>query len=174
MLIEVLTSRERQHEINVAHWYKFRKYCLTDFSLKLSSNSYIHALLQFNKTVAMVLLSVFSIYFVFTSCFCVFIVGAGGDISQNAEVDLSCSSLTELDLGADEVFIVSSAPSPSRLPFSPHTVRPSFMPVQLSMLSPSQDITCSKAKHSGALRSFMLAAWLYGCQCQSVRRFSTD
>ncbi|XP_031704990.1 uncharacterized protein LOC116384459 isoform X2 [Anarrhichthys ocellatus] len=46
---------------------------------------------------------------------------AGGDISQSAEVDLSCSGLTELDLGADEVFIVSSATSPSRLPFSPHT-----------------------------------------------------
>ncbi|XP_059192215.1 uncharacterized protein si:dkey-112e17.1 isoform X2 [Centropristis striata] len=48
-------------------------------------------------------------------------VSAGGDISQSAEVDLSCSGLTELDLGADEVFIVSSAPSPYRLPFSPHT-----------------------------------------------------
>ncbi|XP_037338027.2 uncharacterized protein si:dkey-112e17.1 isoform X2 [Pungitius pungitius] len=48
-------------------------------------------------------------------------VSAGGDISQSAEVDLSCSGLTELDLGADEVFIVSSATSPSRLPFSPHT-----------------------------------------------------
>ncbi|XP_068560380.1 serine-rich adhesin for platelets isoform X2 [Cebidichthys violaceus] len=46
---------------------------------------------------------------------------AGGDISQSAEVDLSCSGLTELDLGADEVFIVSSATSPNRLPFSPHT-----------------------------------------------------
>ncbi|XP_044221006.1 uncharacterized protein si:dkey-112e17.1 isoform X2 [Thunnus albacares] len=48
-------------------------------------------------------------------------VSAGGDISQDAEVDLSSSGLTELDLGADEVFIVSSAPSPNRLPFSPHT-----------------------------------------------------
>ncbi|XP_029294731.1 uncharacterized protein LOC115012973 isoform X2 [Cottoperca gobio] len=48
-------------------------------------------------------------------------VSAGGDISQSAEVDLSCSGLTELDLGADEVFIVSSASSPSSLPFSPHT-----------------------------------------------------
>nr|XP_029132693.1 uncharacterized protein LOC109982054 isoform X2 [Labrus bergylta] len=48
-------------------------------------------------------------------------VSAGRDISLNEEVDLSCSGLTELDLGADEVFIVSSAPSPSRLPFSPHT-----------------------------------------------------
>ncbi|XP_034548599.1 uncharacterized protein si:dkey-112e17.1 isoform X1 [Notolabrus celidotus] len=48
-------------------------------------------------------------------------VSAGGDICPNEEVDLSCSGLTELDLGADEVFIVSSAPSPSRLPFSPHT-----------------------------------------------------
>ncbi|XP_026199063.1 uncharacterized protein si:dkey-112e17.1 isoform X2 [Anabas testudineus] len=48
-------------------------------------------------------------------------VCASVDISQNTEVDLSCSGLTELDIGADEVFIVSSAPSPSRLPFSPHT-----------------------------------------------------
>ncbi|XP_035514129.1 uncharacterized protein si:dkey-112e17.1 isoform X1 [Morone saxatilis] len=54
-------------------------------------------------------------------------VSADGDISQNAEVDLSCSGLTELDLGADEVFIVSSAPSPSRLPFSPHTQRERFL-----------------------------------------------
>ncbi|XP_037831125.1 uncharacterized protein si:dkey-112e17.1 isoform X2 [Kryptolebias marmoratus] len=45
---------------------------------------------------------------------------ADGDVSQNAEVDLSCSGLTELDLGADEVFIVSSAASPSRLPFARH------------------------------------------------------
>ncbi|XP_029367090.1 uncharacterized protein LOC115049199 isoform X2 [Echeneis naucrates] len=48
-------------------------------------------------------------------------VSASIDISQNAEVALSCSGLTELDLGADEVFIVSSAPSPSRLHVSPHT-----------------------------------------------------
>ncbi|XP_038558694.1 uncharacterized protein si:dkey-112e17.1 [Micropterus salmoides] len=54
-------------------------------------------------------------------------VGAGGDISQNAEVDLSCSGLTELDLGADEVFIVSPAASPSRLVFSPHTQRERFL-----------------------------------------------
>lgn len=48
-------------------------------------------------------------------------VSAGGDMSQ------SCSGLTELDLGADEVFIVSSAPSSSRLPFSPHTQRERFL-----------------------------------------------
>nr|XP_046241719.1 uncharacterized protein si:dkey-112e17.1 [Scatophagus argus] len=54
-------------------------------------------------------------------------VSAGGEISQNTEVDLSCSGLTELDLGADEVFIASSAPSPSRLPFSPHTQRERFL-----------------------------------------------
>ncbi|KAA8592973.1 hypothetical protein FQN60_018428 [Etheostoma spectabile] len=54
-------------------------------------------------------------------------VSAGGDVSQSAEVDLSCSGLTELDLGADEVFIVSSAPSSSRLPFSPHTQRERFL-----------------------------------------------
>lgn len=48
---------------------------------------------------------------------------AGGDTSQSAEVDFSCG-LTELDLGADEVFI-STSPTPStvahRLPLSPHT-----------------------------------------------------
>ncbi|CAJ1068167.1 uncharacterized protein si:dkey-112e17.1 isoform X2 [Xyrichtys novacula] len=54
-------------------------------------------------------------------------VSAGGDTSPSEEVDLSCSGLTELDLGADEVFIVSSAPSPSRLPFSPHTQRERFL-----------------------------------------------
>ncbi|XP_028270155.1 uncharacterized protein LOC114441429 isoform X2 [Parambassis ranga] len=48
-------------------------------------------------------------------------VSPGCDMSQNAEVDLSCSGLTELDLGADDVFIVSSAPSPSGQPVSPHT-----------------------------------------------------
>ncbi|XP_029915680.1 uncharacterized protein LOC115365076 isoform X2 [Myripristis murdjan] len=48
-------------------------------------------------------------------------VSAGGDLSQNAELELSSSGLTELDLGTDEVFIVSSAPSPSRQPFSSHT-----------------------------------------------------
>ena len=58
---------------------------------------------------------------------CVSVVSAGSEVSQNAEVDLSCSGLTELDIGADEVFIVSSATSPSGLPFSPLTVRPTFM-----------------------------------------------
>nr|XP_029493991.1 uncharacterized protein LOC115111753 [Oncorhynchus nerka] len=46
----------------------------------------------------------------------------GGDMSQHAEVDLSSNGLTELDLGTDEVFIISSVPSPSsRMPFSAHT-----------------------------------------------------
>ncbi|KAM4576571.1 uncharacterized protein PAE49_006618 [Odontesthes bonariensis] len=54
-------------------------------------------------------------------------VSAGDDFSQNADVDLSCSGLTELDLGADEVFIISSAASPSGLPFSPHTQRERFL-----------------------------------------------
>ncbi|TKS77947.1 hypothetical protein D9C73_013228 [Collichthys lucidus] len=43
-------------------------------------------------------------------------VSAGGDISQNSEVDLSCSGLTELDLGADEQrerFLRHSDTSPS-------------------------------------------------------------
>lgn len=45
-------------------------------------------------------------------------------MSPDADVDLSSSGLTELDLGADEVFLVSSPSSLSRLPFCPHTVRP--------------------------------------------------
>ena len=69
---------------------------------------------------------------------CVFVVTAGGDISHNAEVDLSCSELTELDLGADDVFIVSSALSPSRLPFSPHTVRPSCPDISQTLTSPEK------------------------------------
>ncbi|PWA18517.1 hypothetical protein CCH79_00009847 [Gambusia affinis] len=47
-------------------------------------------------------------------------VAAEGDAPQTADVELSCSGLTELDLGADEVFIVSPAACPSRLPFYPH------------------------------------------------------
>ncbi|KAE8291699.1 hypothetical protein D5F01_LYC09056 [Larimichthys crocea] len=66
-------------------------------------------------------------------------VSAGGDISQSSEVDLSCSGLTELDLGADEVFIVSSAPSPSRLPFSPHTQRERFLRHSDTSPSPTAD-----------------------------------
>ncbi|KAL0979225.1 hypothetical protein UPYG_G00182360 [Umbra pygmaea] len=55
-------------------------------------------------------------------------VGVGGDVSQNAEVDLSSVGLMELDLGADEVFIVSPRSSPSsRLPFSAHTQRERFL-----------------------------------------------
>ncbi|XP_047187006.1 uncharacterized protein si:dkey-112e17.1 isoform X1 [Scophthalmus maximus] len=54
-------------------------------------------------------------------------VSASVDISQDAAVDLSCSGLTELDLGADEVFIVSSPPSPSGLPFSSHMQRERFL-----------------------------------------------
>lgn len=62
------------------------------------------------------------------------VVSASVDISQNTEEDLSYSGLTELDIGADEVFIVSSVPSPGRLPFSPHTVRLTFMPINQNIL----------------------------------------
>lgn len=45
-------------------------------------------------------------------------------MSEHAEVDLLSNGLTELDLGTDEVFIISSVPGPSsRMPFSAHTVR---------------------------------------------------
>lgn len=54
---------------------------------------------------------------------CVSVAHASVNTSQNTEVDLSCSGLTELDLGADEVFMASSVLSPGRLPVSPHTVR---------------------------------------------------
>ncbi|XP_026176844.1 uncharacterized protein LOC113138532 [Mastacembelus armatus] len=54
-------------------------------------------------------------------------VSAGIDISHHAEVDLSCIGLTELDLGADEVFTLSSVPSPSRQSFSPHTQQERFL-----------------------------------------------
>ncbi|KAM7391723.1 hypothetical protein PAMP_022386 [Pampus punctatissimus] len=66
-------------------------------------------------------------------------ISAVGDISQDAEVDLSSSGLTELDLGADEVFIVASAPSPSRLPFSPHTQRERFLRHSDTGPSPASD-----------------------------------
>ncbi|XP_077417454.1 uncharacterized protein LOC144048885 [Vanacampus margaritifer] len=54
-------------------------------------------------------------------------VSAGGDTSQNTELDLSSSGLAELDFGPDEVFIISSAPSPNRPSFSPHTQRERFL-----------------------------------------------
>ncbi|XP_031685723.1 uncharacterized protein LOC109894925 [Oncorhynchus kisutch] len=55
-------------------------------------------------------------------------VSVGGDMSEHAEVDLSSNGLTELDLGTDEVFIISSAPSTSsRLLFSAHTQRERFL-----------------------------------------------
>ncbi|XP_056143271.1 uncharacterized protein si:dkey-112e17.1 [Lampris incognitus] len=52
---------------------------------------------------------------------------ASGDVSQNTEMELSSGGLTELDLETDEVFIASSAPSPVRLPFSPHTQQDRFL-----------------------------------------------
>ncbi|XP_076003577.1 uncharacterized protein LOC142996515 [Genypterus blacodes] len=49
-------------------------------------------------------------------------VSAHGGMSQNAELELSSSGLTELDLGADEVFIVTPAPSTPGLSICPHTL----------------------------------------------------
>ncbi|XP_072289457.1 uncharacterized protein [Eucyclogobius newberryi] len=55
-------------------------------------------------------------------------VSVGGELSQSAEVDLS-GGLTTLDLGPDEVFIASPAPSATsgRLPLYPHTQRERFL-----------------------------------------------
>ncbi|XP_038129563.1 uncharacterized protein si:dkey-112e17.1 isoform X1 [Cyprinodon tularosa] len=66
-------------------------------------------------------------------------VTADGDGSQNVEADLSCSGLTELDLGADEVFIASSAGSPNRLPFYPQAQRERFLRHSDTGPSPSCD-----------------------------------
>lgn len=67
-------------------------------------------------------------------------VNAGGDMSQTVEVDLS-SGLTELDLGADEVFITSPAPSAitNHLPLSPHTQRERFLRLSDTGPGPSGD-----------------------------------
>ncbi|XP_031426248.1 uncharacterized protein si:dkey-112e17.1 [Clupea harengus] len=46
---------------------------------------------------------------------------AGGEVSTNPELDISSGGLTELELGTDEVFVISSGPIPSRLPFCLHT-----------------------------------------------------
>ncbi|KAJ8380200.1 hypothetical protein SKAU_G00009780 [Synaphobranchus kaupii] len=55
-------------------------------------------------------------------------ISAGADISQNSELELSPDGLTELDLGTDEVFVISSGPSTStRLPFCPYTQRERFL-----------------------------------------------
>ncbi|XP_007557027.1 uncharacterized protein LOC103141346 isoform X1 [Poecilia formosa] len=54
-------------------------------------------------------------------------VTAEGDAPQTADLELSCSGLTELDLGADEVFVVSPAACLSRLPFYPHAQRERFL-----------------------------------------------
>ncbi|KAL7836973.1 hypothetical protein AOLI_G00282570 [Acnodon oligacanthus] len=51
---------------------------------------------------------------------------SGCHVSQNAE--LQCSDgLTELELGTDEVFVISSGPNTAGHPFSPHTQRERFL-----------------------------------------------
>ncbi|XP_024132145.1 uncharacterized protein si:dkey-112e17.1 [Oryzias melastigma] len=64
---------------------------------------------------------------------------ADGEVAGNTEVDLSCCGLTELDLGADEVFIVSSNTTPSGLPFSPLTQPERFLRHSDTGPSPSGD-----------------------------------
>ncbi|XP_028851978.1 uncharacterized protein LOC114799471 [Denticeps clupeoides] len=49
------------------------------------------------------------------------------DVSHSRELETSSSGLTELELGTDEVFVISSGPSPSRLPFCAHTQRERFL-----------------------------------------------
>ncbi|XP_054629598.1 uncharacterized protein si:dkey-112e17.1 [Dunckerocampus dactyliophorus] len=68
-------------------------------------------------------------------------VSAGVDASQNTQVDLSSSGLPELELGPDEVFIISPFPSPTRPSFSPHTQRERFLRHSDTGPSPADDWT---------------------------------
>lgn len=65
---------------------------------------------------------------------------SGGDMSSSAEVDLS-GGLTELDLGADEVFITSPSSNTvtGRLPLSPHSQRERFLRLSETGPGPSGD-----------------------------------
>ncbi|KAJ0019574.1 hypothetical protein NQD34_007143 [Periophthalmus magnuspinnatus] len=83
-------------------------------------------------------------------------VSAGGDLSQSAEVDLS-TGLTELDLGPDEVFLTSPAPSTvsGHLPLTTHTQHERFL--RLSDVGPgpsgdwpSPDSTGTRPKSGSA------------------------
>ncbi|XP_037387461.1 uncharacterized protein si:dkey-112e17.1 [Pygocentrus nattereri] len=97
---------------------------------------------------------------------------SGCDVSQNAE--LQCSDgLTELELGTDEVFVISSGPNTAGPPFSPHTQRERFLrhsdtgPAQPSDW-PTPDSsalsTSSRGGHVGSVVSARPRAW-------SVRTF---
>ncbi|XP_066544916.1 uncharacterized protein LOC136712320 [Amia ocellicauda] len=46
-------------------------------------------------------------------------VSGGVDISHDVELELSSNGMTELELGADEVFVISPGPAPSHPIFSP-------------------------------------------------------
>ncbi|XP_043967446.1 uncharacterized protein si:dkey-112e17.1 [Gambusia affinis] len=82
-------------------------------------------------------------------------VAAEGDAPRTADVELSCSGLTELDLGADEVFIVSPAACPSRLPFYPHAQRERFLRHSDTGPGPSCDSPSADPNNSPAgARSF--------------------
>ncbi|KAL7839987.1 hypothetical protein SRHO_G00266450 [Serrasalmus rhombeus] len=92
---------------------------------------------------------------------------SGCDVSQNAE--LQCSDgLTELELGTDEVFVISSGPNTAGPPFSPHTQRERFLrhsdtgPAQPSDW-PTPDSsalsTSSRGGHVGSVVSARPRAW---------------
>ncbi|XP_041957979.1 uncharacterized protein si:dkey-112e17.1 isoform X1 [Alosa sapidissima] len=93
---------------------------------------------------------------------------AGVESATNPEQDTSSGGLSELELGTDEVFVISSGPSPSRLPFCPHT-RERFLrhsdtgPSQVSDW-PSPEPTAAPAGTAGSSSSSRPRAW-------SVRTF---
>ncbi|XP_054906667.1 uncharacterized protein si:dkey-112e17.1 isoform X2 [Poeciliopsis prolifica] len=74
---------------------------------------------------------------------------AEGDVPQTADVELYCSGLTELDLGADEVFIASPAACPSRLLFYPHA-RERFLRHSDTGPGPSRDWPSADTSPAGA------------------------
>ncbi|XP_062399047.1 uncharacterized protein si:dkey-112e17.1 [Sardina pilchardus] len=93
---------------------------------------------------------------------------SGIEAATNPEQDISSGGLTELELGTDEVFVISSGPSPSRLPFCPQT-RERFLrhsdtgPSQVSDW-PSPEPAAAPAGTTGSSNSSRPRAW-------SVRTF---
>ncbi|KAJ8286001.1 hypothetical protein GJAV_G00033370 [Gymnothorax javanicus] len=102
-------------------------------------------------------------------------ISAGADISQNSEPELSPHGLAELELGTDEVFVISSGPSASsRLPLSPYTHRERLLRHSdtgpgpgcdwLSTNSPADQPVGGRSSQGGGASSTRPRAW-------SVRTF---
>ncbi|XP_016085299.1 uncharacterized protein [Sinocyclocheilus grahami] len=99
-------------------------------------------------------------------------VNGACDVSEKAALEQFSSGLTELELGTDEVFVISSAPNSAQLPFSPHTQRERFL--RHSDTGPSRPFdwptpdqalpSVTKSSQAGSTNSTRPRAW-------SVRTF---